>query len=63
MNSKAFYTVAEFAELIHATPENVRKACAAGEIPARKVLRRWIISAEQVQEQIRADTRSRGGGE
>ena len=63
MSGKEFYTVEEFAAMIHASPVHVRKACASGEIPARKVLRRWVISVEQLQDQIRQETRSRGGGD
>lgn len=38
------YTIEEFAELMDIQATTVRKMCSSGELPAKKLARRWFIS-------------------
>lgn len=43
-NQLMLYTIEEFAKLMDIQPTTVRKMCAEGELPAKKLARRWFIS-------------------
>lgn len=43
-----YYTVDEAARILRVTAETVRRLCKSGQMPARKIGRRWLIPSSYV---------------
>lgn len=48
-----YLTTAEAGERLRQTSETVARRCAAGEIPATRVGRRWLIAAAEVSKLLK----------
>jgi excisionase family DNA binding protein len=53
-----FLTAAEAAKKLHCNADTVRRLAAAGNIPARKVGRRWLFEPEQLRAFVRGEWHS-----
>ncbi len=56
---KGFYTPQELAKLLGLTPESIRRAIKAGEIPALKLGGRYYIPTAVVQQLVEEQTARR----
>lgn len=56
-----FMTVADFAQQIGTTERTVRASCQRGELPARKICGRWVISKNGLDASIREKEAEKGG--
>ena len=46
---KDFYTVRDIAEQLDVTEKSVRRLISSGELPASKVIGKWVVSAENLK--------------
>jgi excisionase family DNA binding protein len=46
------------AELLHCAPDTVRRLASSGEIPGRKLGRRWLFEVEQLRAYVRGEWHS-----
>ena len=47
---KIYYDVDDVAEILKVSPKGVRALCASGEIKAAKILKKWIIKRENLED-------------
>jgi len=57
---KDLYTVRDIAQQLNVQERSVRRLILSGELPASKVLRKWVVTAENLKAYI--DSMSKSGG-
>jgi len=59
--TKDFYTVKDIADQLHVKEKAVRRLITAGELPASKVLNKWVVTAENLKAFV--DSREAGASD